>query len=485
MWREALDASHRVREFLRRMQRLRTGDEVEVRGFLVLRKPPNAPSDAVYYLLSPLSPSELKESGIKPYAVLRVTPYTNVSERLRSGDYVSVRGIADSYPLGNMRMLHVIEIRGQDYSHYWESFEGMALSGREIEGLIRDTIYANRQLEDTIVYSLFGSPFTLLSPDWGEGVVLSAIKDSTGIVKPLWLGLRYLTRLFPRELLLRKDGRIDVVDEELDLDFRLHLPESPVRYYVPGSVKLLRGGGVPKWVERRFLRKEAVFLTPGVGRADPTAELPTLSEAPFLLTERVGFERNGELERLAGNLVASIFIQRSRLGALSNESVGYYRRKFEEWLRRERSEYGEKFDALRLSGRVFDTGLRMRLGLRLMGAMARLEGRERRIFVSRVMAINTEIVDLWMNELPPALIMRLVEDYERYVSGDRRANEALRIFMDMSTTRENGEVTRNEFLRALMEYGFRRRDALELIEKLLSAGYVYEPFPGRLKLVDV
>ncbi len=469
---------------MKQVQRLRIGEAVELHGFLIMRKPPHAPKDALYCLLSPLSPSDLKKAHIRPYVILRLTEISEISGRIESGGHVKVKGIVDAYPLGNMRILHVLRMEGLDYSTYWEAYKELALSRNEIEGLIRDTLYANRQLEDAVVYSIFGSPFMSWHPAWGEGVTVSAMKESTRMIKSLWRGLKYIVGLLPRELLLRRGRSIELVDDELDVDFRLHLPESPVKYYVPYSPKRLRNP-MPRWVERHFKEKTAIFLTPKVERADPTSILANLSEAPFLLSEPVGYERNRELEELVGNLVVSIFVQRSRVEAISNTSVEYYRRKFEEWLYSEHREHGEKFDALRLSGKVFDTGMRMKLGLRLVGAMSRLEGKERKAFVSRVMAINSELVDLWINEVPVSTMMKLLDKYERYVSGDRRANEALRIFSDLQSTCVGGEVTIEEFLNALVGYGFKRKDAEAILRKLIAAGYLYEPFPNRLKLVEI
>ncbi len=485
MLRHPLNPSLRARDFIRKVQSTRIGDYAELTGFLIMRKPPMAPQDAIYYLLSPLSPSDFGRSDIKPYVVLRIDQNTKIKGRIRSGDHVRVWGFMDSYPLGTIRMIHTVEMEGRDYSLYWEDYRDMALSREEIEELLRGTIYANRQLEDSIVYSLFGSPFSPLFSGWGEGVSVSAVKDSESAVRSLWMGLRYIIRILPDELVLRRNRKIELADEELDMDFILRFPESPVKYYVPGSLKLLKGREIPKWLEGKFTGKRAVFLTPRFGKPDPLSVLSSMSEAPFLLYESVGFEKNREMEELAGNLIVSIFLHRSKVETLSPESLELYRMKFEDWLHREHVEYGEKFDALRVSGRIFDTGMRMKLGLRLFGAMARLEGRERRSFISRVLSINTELVDLWINELPASVMMKLIKDYEKYVSGDRRANEALRIFMDMSSTREEGEVTREEFLTALIRYGFKRRDAEETIDRLLGAGYLYEPFPGKLRLVDV
>ena len=86
--REPLSPGKRLREFQRRIQRLKNGDEIEIAGFLMGRRPPHAPADALYYMLSPLSPSELSSLGretFRTYLVIRTTEKTAISGRANPG----------------------------------------------------------------------------------------------------------------------------------------------------------------------------------------------------------------------------------------------------------------------------------------------------------------------------------------------------------------------------------------------------------------
>ena len=485
--REPLTPGKRVRDFQLRVQRVKNGEPAEFEGFLLLRKPPNAPDDAVYYILSPLQPSDLQKTSITSYLILRITEDSRISGNVRSGSYVRVLGFMDSYPYGTLRMLRVSELRSEDYSKYWLQYDEMALSKREFENLFMDTIYANYDFEKALLYSLFASPKIVGSNrEWGEGVTFSAFKNRDRIVLSIWEAVKYITGLFPRELHLRKEKKWHFVDEYLDLDFVVYLPETPVRYYSPFSKAVLKNEiPAPKWAFRYFKSKNAVFLTPKKAKILPNDPLAYLSEVPFILNEPVGYERNRELEQLIPNVITTIFKERAKMASMSmgDRALQRFRKRFEGWIIRNKREYGEKFDALRLSGMIFETNTRFLLSTNLLGSMARFEGGLKRSIISDVLIINQEILDMWMNEIPPDILMKAVKNYERYISGDRRANIALSIFMDLEATSADGSVSREEFHNALVKYGFRENDAAKIIERLMREGYLYEPFAGKLRMI--
>ena len=485
---EPLTPARRAREFQIRIQKVKIGDEIEVSGFLLMREPPNSPKDAIYYLLSPLSPSELKSlprDELRPYVVLRIDEASKVSGRLYSGAHVRVSGILHAYPWGTMRVIFVENLLSEDYSAHWLEFSDSSLTKSEFESLFMDTIYANYDFEKALVYSLFASPTIVGSRNnWGEGVSLSAFKKEERIALSVWETFRYLYSLLPWELRLKRAPWTEYVDPHLGVDFRLRDPNnSGISYYVPTSRTLLKAElPLPKWARPVFERKDAVFLGArgNVVPNDPTARL---SESPFILTEPVAYERNRELEQLMPNVVATIFLERSKLGSLNVGELGAFRRKFEDWLMKNRREYGEKFDALRLSGMLFETNTRYLLSVHLLGAMARFEGKLKRGLINDVLLINQEILDTWMNELPPGTLMKLVEDYEKYISSDKRSNIALSIFMDLESVSKDGSVPVGEFIEALVSYGFKRSDAERTLARLISEGYLYEPYAGKLRLI--
>ncbi|WP_456453617.1 hypothetical protein [Thermococcus sp.] len=485
--RTPLTPEKRVRDFQLKVQRIKNGEPAELEGFLLLRKPPHAPDDAVYYILSPLQPSDLQKASTTSYLILRITENSRISGSVRSGSYVRVSGFMDSYPYGTLRMLNVAELRGGDYSEYWLQYDEIALSKKEFENLFMDTIYASYDFEKAFLYSLFASPRIVGSNrKWGEGVTFSTFKDRDRIVLSIWEAVKYITGLFPRELSLRKEKRWHFVDEHLDLDFVAYLPETPVRYYSPFSRTVLKNEiPAPKWAFRYFKSKDAVFLTPKKAKILPDDPLAYLSEVPFILNEPVGYEKNRELEQLIPNVIATIFKERAKMASMSlgDRELRIFRERFEDWIMKNRMEYGEKFDALRLSGMLFETNTRFLLSTHLLGSMARFEGGLRRSTISDVLIINQEILDTWMNEIPPDILMKAVKDYERYISGDRRANIALGIFMDLEATSADGSVSREEFHSALIRYGFKGGDAAKIIERLLREGYLYEPFAGRLRMI--
>ena len=487
--REKLTPAKRVRDFQSKIQGLRNGEPVEVQGFLLLRQPPYAPKDALYYILSPLSPYELKKAELRTYLVLKITEKSPIKAKFKSGEYVKVRGIIDSYPYGNLRMVHVESLEGADYSNYWLEYEDMALSKRELENLFMKTIYANYDLEKSIIYSLFASPIIVgAKKSWGEGITFSVFKDQPKVILSVWEAVRYLLSLFPGELHLKRDIKEAFIEPELDLDFILFDPNNTgLRYYVPHSRKILsKEIPAPNWAIKHFKNKNAVFLTPKkYSLLSPDDPLAYSSETPFILNEPVGYERNRELEELIPNVIITIFKERERMASLSagDEVMQKFRDRFERWIMRNRHEYGEKFDALRLKGMVFETNTRYLLSAHILGSIGRFEGKIDTGIIHDVLVINQEILDLWMNELPEKVILEAVETYERYISGDKRANTALSIFMDLEATSIDGTVTKEEFYRALLEYGFREAYAKEVMERLIAEGHLYEPFVGKLKMI--
>ncbi|WP_297508953.1 hypothetical protein [Thermococcus sp.] len=478
-----LSPDERARRFQIEVQGWKNGDEVEVGGFFIARKPPYAPDDAAYYLLSPLPPGELKEwKKPKPYVVLRITESSRV-DALRSGDYVKVRGIADAYRWGTLRMIHVISMKREDYSDYWKDFREYALTGEEIEELFSSTIDAPYDMLKGLVYSFLNAP-TLIGSNltWSEGTTFSTIKDGS-VVYSAWEALKYIYSILPPEMRLRRERWDWATDDFLDLDFRLHDPNGGTKYYVPSRMDMLvREIPAPVWARKHFIEKSATFLTPrAVLKASDS--VARLSEVPFILSEPIAYERNRELERLVPNLIATLFLAEQRVPSLNLAELKDYRVRFEAFLARNRREYGEIFEAMKIRGMVFETGLRYQLGARLLGSMARFKGRLTRPLVSDVILILQEILDLWVSELPERERTTLLRTYRHYVGRDKRLSVALSIFTDIEATSSDGTVKRTEFLRALREYGFTEEMAREIIEHFIAEGYLYEPIAGKLRLV--
>ncbi|WP_297062062.1 hypothetical protein [Thermococcus sp.] len=481
--REPLTPSVRVKDFLRKISR-KNGEEIEIDGFLLLRQPPNAPKDAVYYLLSPLTPEEAKRSRLKAYLVLRIDEKTRVKGRLYSGSYVMVKGVLDAYPYGNMRLLHVFELEEIPYETRWTKYKDYALSRNELENLISSTIYANYELQKGIIYALLNAPTVIGVENWSEGITFSAFKgESKRPVISLWEGLKYIYSLLPRELKLKKERWEEFDDDFLGIDFKFAFPKSGLAYYVPPTKAMLkRVNPIPRWAEKHFLLKKASFLSPRLF-VKPDDIMATLGESPLVIIDEVAYERNRELEELMPNLVATIILAKGKIGSLNLGEMKEYRYRFEAFLIKNRNEYGELFDALTLSGKVFNVGTRYRLGARLLGAMERFEGKIDRGLVNDLLGLYQEITDTWINEMPEKEKLRLLKEYERYIGGSKVAEIGIKIFEDLEATSLDGTVTREEFLKALVEAGFREEHGRETIEKLLREGYLYEPFSGKLKLV--
>ena len=491
--RKPLSPARRIKEFQRRLQRTKNGEDTRVIRFLVGRKPHYAPADAVYCLLSPIPPSELitlSENEPRTYLVLRITERTALRGDVRPGSYVTAEGVLDAYHWGNLRMLHSTSIEGRDYSEYWLGYKNAALSKGEIEELLSRTLYVGEEMQKALTYALYGTPVVLGTPEkWGEGVEFAVYRyRAENELLALWTALKYLHSLIPWELRLRRERFIEGMDPFLDLDLRLGNPNSTgLRYFVPYSKRSLHG--VPKWASRKLMEKRAVGLLPENRDADPTEVMARISETPFVLVpreERPYYERNREMEGLIPNFLVTIFIGRTRLTSMNPGTLEEFRRKFIRWQERKREEYGEDFEALISPRGLMNPSLRYHLNVRLLGSAARFEGGLNRSIARDIFRINDTVVNDWMVVLKdrPDVAMRLLKEYERYIPRDVRANRALRIFSDLASTSPQGEVTKEEFLRALLDAGFSPSDAGEMIERFIAAGYIYEPFQGRLRLVE-
>ncbi|WP_054840924.1 hypothetical protein [Thermococcus peptonophilus] len=369
--------------------------------------------------------------GLRAYLVIEITESTVINAKIQPGEYVEAEGVIDAYPFGTLRLLHTTRISPADYSEYWKDYRTLALSKSELEGgLISDTIYAGYELERAITYSLLTAPF-VVGTNWLDGFTLSGfngLEGSKNVMLSLWEALRYIHSLLPWEMQLRRDKWAEIEDDGLlgGVDFRFTRPSraGPL-YYVPHNKTLLESKvPVPKWALKTFEKKEATFLTPRAW-IRPEDEAALLAETPFVLTEPVSYERNRELEELVPNLIVTVMLAREKLGTLNPWELKDYGKKFESFLTKNRREYGELFDALTLSGKVFNANLRYRLGARLLGSMARLEGRLSKPLITDLIGIYQELTDLWVNELPEKEKLRLIREYERYVGSDRLAGRHL------------------------------------------------------------
>ncbi|ASJ00463.1 hypothetical protein [Thermococcus gorgonarius] len=494
--KEPLSAERRAREFLKHLQELKPGDEATVRGFLLLRIPPNAPKDAVYYILAPLPPGELRKAGYqfpRAYAVVRIDDKTEIKGRLSSGSYVEVKAIVDAYPWGNLKLLRALRVSTLQYSQYWAQYRDLMLKPKEVEELIDETVHTTKSFRDALLYSIYGGTPLLESPTgWGEGSefsLLSSRKREVGLVT-MWRILRVVHSLFPWELQLRKERKLQYSDPFFDLDFTVINPnQEPFRYYVPGSP--LR---ISKFAQRALEGKNAIGLLSLPKRASPVDGLVSMAELPFVFIpqedERPYLQDTKLLSKFMPNLIATIFIERERYGSVSirDSEVEILRRKFEEWLIEKREEYGWKFDVLTIPGAVLDIRRRYELTLRLFGSVGRFRGRLGRNEVRTVMEVNEEILNDWMvvvDSLPQSELQKLLslKEYRLYLPADRRIAKALEIFRDIEATTLSGEVDRVEFLDALLKFGFSREWAERTLERLIKEGYIYEPARGKLKLV--
>lgn len=494
--REPLTPERRAREFLETLQRVKNGEEVSIRGFLLLRVPPNAPRDAVYYVLSALPPGELEKLGKsspRPYAVVRMDDNTRIDGRPRSGSYVEVKALADAYPWGNLRLLRVLELRVLPYSDYWAQYRKAALSPQEVWELISTTLYATSSFQEGLVYSLYGGAPLLESPTgWSEGSEFSLLgyKGKESEIVTMWRILRVLYSALPWELQFRKERKTSYSDPFFDVDFSLFNPnDTPFRYYTPGSPLK-----VSKFARAAIEKKRAIGLLPMPKRADPLDKLVNVAELPFVFVpqedERPYLQDTRELNELMPNLIATIFLERERYGSVSvrDKPVERLRSRFEDWLIEKRNEYGWKFDALTIPGAVFDVRTRYELTLRLFGSIGRFNARLGRREIRRVMEVNDEILNDWMvviESLTQTQLQKILnlKKYRGYLPADRRVAKALEIFRDIEATTLTGDVSREEFLGALRKAGFSEGWAEETLERLIREGYLYEPARGKLRLV--
>ena len=500
--REALEPGKRVRGFQMKLQAAKNGDDIEISGFFIGRKPPNAPGDAMYCILSPIPPSELvnlSANDFRTYLVLRITPETTkISGEVKPGSYVVVKGIIDAYPFGTLRMVHVQEIEGRDYSEYWEDYKEFALSRREIVSLFERTIYLRSEMQKALLYSLYGVPYILgveldtQFSKWGEGFDFTVYKykEDSGLLA-LWEALRYFYSNLPWEIRFHSNKKavLKVDDPLLGIDFRLGSPSNrKMKYYVPRNKKEL--SKLPKRVESSISNKELIGLLPENKEPDPTDILAKISETPFVLIpeeEKPYFENNKEFIQLIPNLIVTISINRERLKSMDIGKLSPLREEFMEWIEEGRREYPETFGSL--SGTpegLFNIKRRYYLNTRVFGAAARFYGRPTRRIVREVREVNEAILNDWAVVIKdhPELLMKLERDYEKYVSRDVRTQRALNVFRDLSATSVTGEVTREEFINELLRRGFKYRDAEKTVEKLILAGYIYEPVSGKLRSIE-
>ncbi|WP_297090313.1 hypothetical protein [Thermococcus sp.] len=488
--REPLSPGKRLREFQIRIQRLKNGEEIEIAGFLLGRRPPHAPADALYYMLSPLSPSELSSLGretFRTYLVIRATEKTAISGRAKPGSYVLVRGVIDAYPWGSLRMVHASSIEGQDYSEYWKDYREFALSRQEVLDLFERTVYLRDDMRKALIYSIYGVPY-IPGEEWGEGFEFTVFKyrENSGLLA-LWKALKYFYSSLPWEVRLTRKRVLEIDDPFLGIDFRLGNPNgSDMVYYTPptkrGTVSL------PKWVAERILNKRAIGLLPKNVDANPLNRMARISETPFVLLpseEKPYFEENREFLQLIPNLLVTIFTQREKLGSLDWEKARVVEEEFLKWLRESRDDYGDPFRALTAPSGPMNIRLKVELGKRLFGSIVRFNGRATKRAARDVKLINEAIVNDWMVVLRdhPSEMIKLLKEYRMYVPGTLKAQRALEILHDLASVSPSNEVTREDFVREMVRDGFSEREASELLERFIAAGYVYEPFPGKLRLI--
>jgi hypothetical protein len=494
--KEPLTPERRAKEFLLELQRIKNGDEVLITGFIILRMPPNAPRDAVYYIVSALPPGELgrlSKSSPRPYAIIRIDEETRIEGRLRSGSYVEIRGLADTYPWGSLRLIRALSIKPLSYSDYWKSYREYALTPLEVEELLSTTVYISESFREGLLYSLYGGTPLLESPrEWGEGSEFSVFghRGREAELITLWRILRVIHSSFPWELQFRKERRMGYSDPFLDIDFTIFNPnDTQFRYYTPGSPTK-----VSRFARKAIEAKRAVGLLPIPKRANPLDRLVSVAEVPLVFIpredERPYLQDTRELSKLMPNLIATIFLERAKYGSVSirEKPVGKLREKFEEWLIEKRSEYGWKFDALTIPGAVFDVRSRYELTVRLFGSIGRFRGRLGKGEIRRAMEINEEALNDWMvvmDSLPQTELQKLLnlKEYRSYMPADRGVAKALEVFRDIEATTLREDVSRKEFIRALIKVGFSEGWAEETLERLIREGYLYEPARGKLRLV--
>ncbi|WP_251949095.1 hypothetical protein [Thermococcus argininiproducens] len=493
--REPLSPSKRVKDFQVTIQRTKNGEEIELAGFLLARKPPYAPNDAAYYLLSPLTPSELaslSKDDFRSYLVIRMTEMTEVRGNVRPGSHVRVKGVMDAYPWGNLRTVHTLLIEGREYPEYWKDYQEFALSRREVINLFERTVYMPDEMRMALIYSLYGVPYVLgmeQSRNWGEGFDFTVYKyrENLGLLA-LWKALKYLYDSLPWEVRVTKKTMLEIEDPFLGIDFRVRNPNgTDMKYYTP--LKKISMNKLPKWVKDQITNKKAIGLLPENKEPNPTDLLARISETPFVLTpweEKPYFEKNREFQQLMPNLLVTVFLQREQHMAMNTKDLEPFRKEFLKWIEYGRQEYPDMFNPLSSSPKgLFHINLRYLLDVRVFGAATRFSGKVTKKTIGDIRQIKEAILNDWAVVVKdhPEILMELRKDYERYVPRDVRAQRALQVFYDLSSTSITGDVDKEEFLNELLQQGFNQKDALELIERFISSGYVYEPFPGKLRLI--
>ncbi|WP_297417122.1 hypothetical protein [Thermococcus sp.] len=488
--KDPLSPGKRLREFQKKLQNLRIGEEAEVKGFMTGRKTPNAPRDALYLFLSPLPPSELASlprGEFRAYAVVRVDDKTSFVGKVKPGSYVIVKGILDAYPLGNLRMVRARSIEGLDYSDYWKDYSEFALSRDETIDLFEGSVYLRDEMRNTLLYSIHGVPY-IPGESWGEGFEFLALryKDESEVLA-LWNVLKSLHSALPKEVQLRRKKVIEADDPLLGLDFRFSDPNgSDIRYYAPHTKKGLVNP--VKWALKAITSKRAIGFLPKNVEARPLDRMARLAETPFVLIsseEKPYFEARREFFQLIPNLLVTIFMNRDRYSALDAKRTRPMEEEFLRWLQESRNDYGEEFRALTAPSGPMSVKLRAELGRRLFGSIVRFRGRATKKAARDVRLINNTLVNEWMVVLKdnPEEMMRLLKEYKMYIPGSLKARRALEILNDLASISRTGGVSKEDFIHELVREGFSERDALGVVEKLMATGYVYEPFPGRLKII--
>lgn len=484
--KEPLAPDERVKKFLKKLQSHKIGDFIELDGFLLLSKPPNPPIHGVYYLLTPLSPSEIKASTMKTYVALKFKETTELAGKLESGSYVTVSGILEAYPYGNMRMIIVDKIEAGNYLKYWTDYKEYSLSRREISEMFSNMFYSDEGIRDSLIYSLFSSP-NIANFGWNGNFIFGSLtlERSGKTLKSVIGAFSYIYRLLPGEFRLRaRREKFHYVDDDMDIDFLLTYPESSYRIYASTSKRYLNSDiPLPKWALKHFKSRDAIFLIPKPSKISPEDLLAYSSETPWILSEPIGVEQNREFEQLFPNLLVTVLISRVKLGTLL-EPPQEFRYRYISFIEKARQEYGEIIDALLSRGMLFEVNRRYLLTADLFGAMTRFEGKLKKSTIKESIWLTEEILDRWINELSGEAKLRLLKEYRDFMpKRARRAEQALRIFENLEATSPRGEVLEGEFYNELVKSGLSDKRSRELIERLKAEGFLLEPRKGVLKLI--
>lgn len=484
--KEPLTPDERAKKFLKKLQSYKIGDFIELDGFLLLSKPPNPPAHGVYYLLSPLSPSEIKASTIKTYVILKFKETTKIIGKLESGSYVTVSGILEAYHYGNMRMIIVDKIETENYLKYWTDYKEYSLNKREISEMFSNTFYSDAGIIDSLIYSLFSSP-NIANFEWNGNFIFGSLtlERSEKVLKSVIGAFSYIYRLLPKEFRLRaKREKFPYIDDDMDIDFLLTYPESSYKIYASTSKRYLNSDiPLPKWTLKHFKNRDAIFLIPKPSKISPKDFLAYSSETPWILREPIGVEQNREFEQLFPNLLVTVLTSQMKLGTLL-EPPQEFRYSYINFIEKARQEHGEIIDALLSKGMLFEVNRRYLLTADLFGAMTRFEGKMEKSAIKESIWLTEEILDRWINELSGEAKLKLLKEYRDFMPKKaRRAEQALKIFEDLEATSPKGEVLEEEFYNALVKFGFSSKQSRELIERLKAEGFLLEPRKGVLKLI--